>query len=198
MTAPNREKTPLEELGVDSIEEAQRLIEIGRKDHDRTGFLARKLERLERKLSEREDRVPDNDQDTDPTIRQLRNELRTLRSTVAEMVENADDEMKSLKPYFDEVLEDHPDLKGWSNSKTKLQALKLFARELHKQDHPDDKPSSAGNRAYREGSGAPVTSGPTRSGGENELKRRLEKAKTRNEKKAVMDQWMREHPPDDE
>lgn len=198
MTPPDGEtKTPLEELGVDSMEEARMLIESGRKEHDRTGFLARKLERLERKLSEREDKVPDDDQDTDPTIRQLRNDLRSLRSTVAEMVENADDEMKTLKPYLSEVLEEHPDLKGWQSSKTKLKVAKMLAQELYEQDHPETKTSSAGNRAHREGSGTPVTSGPSRVD-DDDLKRRLSKAKTREGKQKVMDQWLREHPPEDE
>ena len=199
MTAPDtREKTPLEELGVDSIEEARLLIDVGKKYHNESGFFARKLERLEKKLSERENKVPDDDKDTDPTVRQLRSELRSLRSTVAEMMEGQDEDLKRLKPYLSEVLDEHPDLRGFQNNKTKQKVAKMLAQELYEQDNPDHTKTSVGNRAYREGSGAPVTTGPTRSGGEDELKRRLGQAKTRAEKQSIMDQWVREHPPDED
>jgi hypothetical protein len=189
-------KSPLEELGVESLDEAKTLIEHGRKSHDRTGYLSRKLERLESRLEEREGETPETDQDSDPNIRGLKSEIRALRSTVAEIVENADEEMVSLKPYFSEVLEEHPDLKGWQSNKTKLAAAKLFARELHKQDHPDVNTQS-GNRAHREGSGPPVSTGPTRTN-EDDLKQRLDAAKTREERQGIIDEWNRQHPTDEE
>ena len=196
MTRPDGQKTPLEELGVSSIEEAKMLIEHGRKDHDRTGFLARKLERLERKLSEREDTVPDDDKITDPNIKSLKAEIRELRSVVSEMVVESDEELKALKPYFDDVLEEHPDLRNIRDQKTRIETVKHFARKFYEQDHPSADQSSMGNRTHRESGGPPVSTGPTRYGGTDDFKRRLE-GKTREEKQAVMDQWLKEHPPDE-
>jgi len=196
------ERTPAEELGVKDLDEAKRLIDAGRKEHNRSGYLERRMEELEEKL---EDRREDEEEErfSDPGVKKISQEMRQLRKMVSGLVRQNDPEISKLEPYFGEVRKDHPGLWDLKDGPTRLAAVRSLAAQLYSKDHPDEgksppkEESTVDPRVHRQVGGASVMTAGGSEPDEGKLAKLLADAKGDAEKADIMDAWSRKYHPDE-
>ena len=202
MATPNTQgdRTPLEELGVKDLDEAKRFIALGRKEHNQSGFLTRRLEELEAKMEDRHE-DEDNDQLTDPGMKKLHGEIRQLRKVVSDVVRRTDPEIEKLEPYFDQVRDAHPSVfRDLKDGPTRLAVVRTMAADLYAKEHPEEgKGAPPGGldqvdpRVHRETGGVSVQTVGGSEPDDRKLQKMLSEAKTDDEKSAIMDDWSQKH-----
>jgi hypothetical protein len=197
--------TPLDEKGA-MTDLRNELKEVGEELQDKTlddaqrNRAAAKLRRLERRIDKLEvsKQMPD-DSKMDPNLKALHNDLRSLQQTVTEYVVGKDPELQKAEPYFEEVLEEYPEIAMITDPQRRIEAVKSIALRKLREDNPgDDSTSDRGeqvSRVYRTGGGAPVQTrsnpGPSAYA---KYKTDLAAAKTPLEKKAITDRFLAAHP----
>ncbi len=192
------DKTLLDKLGVTNPEEAKRLIDAGRKDHNRTGYLERRLEELSEKLEDRHE-DEEEEQFADPSMKKMHGEMRQLRKMVSGLVRQNDPEIAKLEPYFKRVREEHPGLWELKDGPTRLAAVRSLAATLYDKDHPEEgtpppkEDITVDPRTHREGGGGSIQTAGESEPDSSKLQKLLDAAKSDEEKTEIVDAFTRKH-----
>lgn len=171
--------------------------------HNRDGFEVRegsRLRKLEQRLDELSGSGQAEDEDAaiyDPVVRDLKREVRQLRTFVADMAKEHDPELEELEPFMGKVQDDHPELLQLKDPQLRLRTIKALARDEKNAGEAETEADGGKrkrdtSRAFRE------TGGPAQSRLSQppvgRLESLLDNAKTSDERSAIIDAWNRKYP----